>query len=143
MDVVAEVLNVGRMRPELGAAPSTIGLLTVNGRYRQIGIPVGGTADDSGSLLIDIGGTTPGIDHDQLFVTGIPGQAELGGGLFVDLVAAFDPQTGQTFTILTSATLIGTFDVVFMPGLPDGRFMRVEYAPGSPGPGGGVTVVCR
>ncbi len=139
--LVGDVINVGEIRPGEAALPATSGVLSITGTYRQIGIPVGGGFEDSGSLYIDLAGTTPGVDHDQLIITG---QAELGGGLFVNVVAPFEPQPGQSFAFLDPGSIDPmhpTFDVAFMPGFPDDRFMQVSYgAPGVAGVGASIVV---
>ena len=128
------VANFGEMNP--GLSP---GILTINGDYKQVG-PIAGFGDASGSLLIDVAGPTPGLEHDVLDVTGT---VTLGGGLFVNLIAPFDPAQGQTFSILSTPTpVIGAFDVAFMPALPGGRFMRVAFSAGAaPGPAGATIIV--
>ena len=70
----------------------------------------------SGSLAIDIGGTTPSTalqdasssgKHDQLNITG--GNLILGGTLNVSLIDGFVPSVSDTFTILTNPAVSGTF----------------------------------
>jgi uncharacterized repeat protein (TIGR01451 family) len=69
-----------------GASPGT---LTISGDYVQ--------ASD-GELDIQIGGTTPGTDYDQLLVSG---NVTLAGTLSVSHINSFVPATGNTFQILT------------------------------------------
>ncbi len=62
------------------------------------------------TVLIEIGGTSPGAgnnNHDQIQVTG---KATLAGTLHIDLWNNFTPQIGQTFTILTYGSVEGDFD---------------------------------
>ncbi len=124
------VFNVGDLMPG-----NSTGTLTIDGDYRQVeeDDPLLGTG--SGSLFLDLGGTTPGVDQDQLVVTG---EAQLGGGLFISLTGPFEPQLDDTFSILQAASIASPFDVVFAPGLPGGRFMRLAYGLG---PSGSATVV--
>lgn len=73
----------------------------------------------SGSLAIDIGGTTPSTalqdaassgKHDQLNITA--GTLILGGTLDVALIDGFVPSISDTFTILTNPSVSGTFSNV-------------------------------
>ena len=90
----ANVTNGGQVIPGgTGAA----GLLTINGNYTQ-------TA--SGSLDVDLGGTTAGSQYDQLAVSGT---ATLGGTLDVSLINGFQPALGNTFQVLTFASSSGNF----------------------------------
>ena len=95
--LLGDVFNTGEIRPGLGAAPGTSGVLTVTGQYVQADVPAGGDVEESGSLLIDLTGTTPGTEYDQLIASG---QGELGGGLFVSVAETFDPQVDDTFIVL-------------------------------------------
>ena len=79
------------------AARAHAGTLTINGNYTQ-------TA--SGSLDIDLGGTTAGSQYDQLAVSGT---ATLGGQLDVSLINGFQPALGNTFQPLTFASSSGNF----------------------------------
>jgi len=129
------LFNVGSVKPGSGGSPGT---LTINGSYRQIGPPPGGGLDESGSLRVGIGSGGASSLH-------VTGTAELGGGLFVDLAPDADPSLGQSFQALTAGSIdpqFDRFDVAFMPGLTDGRFMRVCYGPacGAAAGSGGVTI---
>ena len=77
---------------------SSAGTLTVNGNYTQ---------GFDGTFAEEIGGTKAG----QFDVLAINGNATLGGTLEVTFIA-FDPQIGQSFTILTAADVFGEFDVI-------------------------------
>jgi hypothetical protein len=117
----ANLVNAGTVSP--GASP---GIITVDGDYTQ--------AVD-GVLEIELGGTTLGIEYDQLVVTGA---ATLQGILNVNLLPDFTPQAGDTFFIvnhLTSGT--GNFSVENLPVLPGGLMFEIDYAD----PGVTLTVV--
>jgi len=73
------------------------GLLTINGNYTQ-------TA--SGSLDIDLGGTTADSQYDQLAISGT---ATLGGQLDISVINSFQPTLGNTFQVLTFASSSGNF----------------------------------
>lgn len=92
------VRNLGRLEPGL-----QIGSVTVNS-YRQ---------DASGTLEIQINGTTVDTGYDRLAVTGA---ALLGGTLDVQRLL-YNPQPGNTFTILTAGAIVGTFEEVNLPQL--------------------------
>jgi hypothetical protein len=73
------------------------GLLSITGDYTQT---------SSGVLNIEIGGSNAGTDFDQL---AIGGTANLDGTLNVSLINNFTPMSGDSFQVLTFATLNGTF----------------------------------
>ncbi|GAB5535106.1 MAG: hypothetical protein Rubg2KO_13550 [Rubricoccaceae bacterium] len=74
-------------------------------------------------LEIEIGGPTPGTEHDQLAVTG---PAELGGTLRVTLLDGFRPQENDRFQILASSSpTTGAFDAI---ELPDGITATVDVS---------------
>jgi CSLREA domain-containing protein len=61
------------------------------------------------SLAIDLGGLTPGTGHDRLAVTGT---AALKGTLALSTAPGFTPVAGQTFTVLTAASITGSFATI-------------------------------
>jgi len=71
------------------------GLLTITGTYTQLA---------SGSLNVNVGGTTVGTLYSQVKISGT---ASLGGTLAVTLINSFTPTIGQTFTVLTAAGGLG------------------------------------
>ena len=99
----ANLTNSGTVSP--GNSPGTI---TIDGDYTQ---------EASGTLAIEIGGTTPDTEHDQLVVTGA---ATLGGTLDVTLIDEFSPQVGDTFTIMTYGSVSGDFASASLPALNPG-----------------------
>ncbi len=108
---VADFINTGTIGP--GLSP---GILT---------IAVPGYAHESGNLAIEIEGTTPGIGHDQLQISG---NTNLGGSLDVTLGAAYNPTDGDTFTILTvlQGMLFETFNTANLPSVP-GYTWETQY----------------
>ena len=86
------VVATGGGTVEPGAA---VGTLTIAGHYTQ---------DLDGQLRVELGGTTPGTEHDVLHVTG---SATLDGELAIELVGGFTPQPGQQFVILTAGAVAG------------------------------------
>lgn len=112
------VVNVGRIivadAPRSGGAggdgsPSefpTIGQLTIDG-----------DADFGGSsrLVMEIAGRSQGIRYDYLKITGA---AAVGGRLDVAL-RNFQPVWGDRFTLITAASLTGSFEIISAPELAD------------------------
>ena len=103
------VTNNGFVAP--GQSP---GVLTLGSTYAQ------GAA---GALNIEIGGTTVGTQFDQLAVTGA---ATLAGTLNVSLVSGFNPANGDSFTILTAASVTGNFTTTNLPALAGGLSWQVN-----------------
>jgi hypothetical protein len=75
----------GEVRPGTSA-----GELTVVGDYTQ------GT---DGALIIELGGTMPGMEHDVLSING---DAFLAGTLQLNVIDGYEPSVGDEFTILTT-----------------------------------------
>jgi hypothetical protein len=94
-------------------APGTSpGVLTVNGNFQQ---------GASGTLEMEIDGTTSGTTYDQLVVTG---SATVNGTL--DLTTGFNPADSDVFTLITAASRTGGFSIVNgQPG--PGRAYQVLY----------------
>lgn len=106
----SNLVNSGTVSP--GASP---GIITVDGDYTQ---------ESLGTLAIELGGTTPGTDYDQMVVTGV---ATLDGTLDVSLIPDFTPSAGQTFTIMTYASHTGEFDTLNLPSLSGDLDWILEY----------------
>jgi hypothetical protein len=84
-----------------GASP---GLITVDGPL---------TLTANAVYLCELAGLTPGTGHDQIAATGT---ATLGGTLRLrQLPGPFFPAVGHTFTVLTAASVSGTFATVQPP----------------------------
>ncbi|MCZ6837087.1 MAG: hypothetical protein O7G85_15020 [Planctomycetota bacterium] len=81
-----------------------------------------GSVSYAGTLHIEIGGPTPGSDHDQLNHVLGNGIATLGGTLELSLLNNFMPTTGQEFIVMTATSVIGQFDQVIGP-----NNLKVEY----------------
>jgi T5SS/PEP-CTERM-associated repeat protein len=73
-----------------------------------------GVFDSPARLFIELGGTAPGTQFDQVHVAG---QLALGGMLNVSLINGFSPAVGNSFDILDWGTLSGTFASVQLPDL--------------------------
>ena len=80
----------------IGDIVQTAGSESISGTYTQ---------SSSGALDIDVGGTTPGTQFDQLTISGA---AMLNGTLNLDLINGFIPTIGSMFDILNASTLDNT-----------------------------------
>jgi len=80
------------------------GKITVNGNYSQ---------GANGTLNVEIGGTTPGTEYDQLKVNGT---ATLGGTLNVTLINGFRPAVGDVFQIIAPNAFSGAFAAINTTG---------------------------
>ncbi len=63
-------------------------------------------------LVMELGGTVPGDQHDQLEVDGL---LSLGGKLEVTLLDGFTPRYGDAFDLFDFGTLAGRFDTLDLP----------------------------
>ncbi|RNC86406.1 MAG: T9SS C-terminal target domain-containing protein [Winogradskyella sp.] len=81
----------------------------------------------SSNLDIEIGGTTAGTEYDQLlgnpFISGIG----ISGTLNVILQNGFEPQVGDSFTIISAASVGGNFTTTNLPSLPVDRQWSINY----------------
>ena len=84
------------------------GVLTVSNNYMQT---------PSASLTVQIGGTNP----NQVSVLNVLGNANLRGALDPELVNGFDPDIGQSFTILGYASVTGSFSHIQKQVFDNGR----------------------
>jgi hypothetical protein len=98
--VLGSVVNAGTVAP--GASPD---IVTIVGNYTQL---------PGSTLEIEVGGLTPGVEHDLLVVTGT---ATLGGRLEVPLIDGYTPIAGKDeITFLTAAGgIFGSFDEIVAP----------------------------
>ncbi len=89
------IINQGTTSPG-----NTPGMLTINGEFVN---------DTSGIVDVELGGLTPGIEHDVLAVTS---NLTLDGTLLLTSTNEFLPQAGQTFEIMTASNITGTFNQI-------------------------------
>lgn len=87
------------------------GTITINGAYTQ---------QLNATLQIELGGTTPDSQHDQLNVTGA---LTLAGALDLQFLNDFNPAPLDTFTIATFDTLLGDFDEILGQTLDSGLLL--------------------
>ncbi|RJP38134.1 MAG: hypothetical protein C4547_04915 [Phycisphaerales bacterium] len=98
------LVNGGPLRNPGTAAPGqSPGTLTLEGDYIQ---------ESDGALEIELGGLVPDTEHDVFVVTG---DATLGGALEILLIDGFEPQVGDTFTVMTYGSHTGEFAEVVPP----------------------------
>ncbi len=106
-----DVTNHGIVAP--GESP---GALHIVGNYAQ-------TA--AAKLEIELAGTTPGTQYDQLLITG---GATLDGTLDVSLLGGFTPSAGNSFDLLTATSgITGTFAIQQLPLLAGGLVWNLSY----------------
>jgi hypothetical protein len=94
----------------------------------------------SSTLIIEIGGTTPGSGYDQIQSTGA---LAFNGTFQVTLINGFTPSAGQSFNVFDWSTASGTFDALQLPPLTGLSWntsqlyttgvLSVAAAPGLPG----------
>lgn len=88
----------------------------VNPGFSSAIVDFGGNVHFSPStrLNIEIGGTTPGVQYDQVRVSE---QLSLHGTLDVSLINGFSPELDDSFVILDWGTLVGAFADMQLPAL--------------------------
>lgn len=101
-----------------GVTPDAPAILTVDGDFHQ---------KASGKLQIDIieNSEQIGIGFDRLTVAG---KSILGGTLEIQLGNEYQPQLGDSFVVLQSGEIEGTFSEVILPALPGGLQLAVAYS---------------
>ncbi len=120
--LVAGRIDATNLRGSIGGTNGTIvnnGSAIAAGDIGEAGRTaiVGNLTHSTGTLLIDVGGTTAAPNwqdtavgfFDNIVVTG---NVVLGGQLSISLIDTFNPIASNTFTILTSAGLTGAFSNV-------------------------------
>ncbi len=95
-----------------------IGLLNVNGDYTQIA---------NGSLILDLAGTGPG-EFDKLIVAGT---ASLDGTVNIGITNGFFPSQGDSFQVMTFASVNGDFSEYHGLDLGDGLSLDPVFDPTS------------
>jgi hypothetical protein len=108
--VFASVKSSGTLTPGNSA-----GLMVIHGDYNQ---------GPRGRLEVEIGGSSPGNEYDQLQVLG---QARMRGRLDVVLTDDFVPQVGDIFDIVQCRSCEPDFRSVNLPDLPGGLTWDVRY----------------
>ncbi|MEX2172637.1 MAG: PEP-CTERM sorting domain-containing protein [Pirellulales bacterium] len=93
------VTFTGTFDPGLSATISTVGNLAFS---------------PTSTLIMELGGTTPGSGYDQIQASGTLG---LEGTLAVTLINGFNPAAGNVFNLFDWTGVTGTFDAVNLPSL--------------------------
>ncbi|MBX9608375.1 MAG: hypothetical protein K2Y51_19310 [Gammaproteobacteria bacterium] len=93
------------------------GVMVIDGDYTQ-------GAD--GRLVIEIGGTTPGVDFDLLTVNGT---MTLGGTLEIVLLNGFVPDADDSFGFLAASNIVGAFANILLPTLGNGQPLALHFGP--------------
>jgi hypothetical protein len=79
-----------------------------------------GTTELASTLTMEVGGTTPGLQHDRITFTGLL-TLDAGARLEVELIDGFAPQPGQVFDLFVfQQGVSGGFDALLLPALADG-----------------------
>jgi hypothetical protein len=117
-----------------GTFSGTTNLVTFNGGYSPGDSPAaidfgGDLAFGAANLLeIELGGTAPGTQHDQLNVAGA---LATGGALALVPAGAFAPSPGDSFTLLTYGSRSGEFALVSGVQQPGGLDLALRYDAGA------------
>jgi hypothetical protein len=87
--------------------------------FSPASVSFGGNVNFDGStkLVMELGGTTPGAQFDQVHVAG---QLMLGGTLDIVLINGFNPTLGSSFDLLDWGSLSGHFSSISLPALSAG-----------------------
>ena len=109
--ITANVSNDGTFAP--GLSPGTI---TISGNYAQSSV---------GSISIELAGTTPGTQYDQLVISGA---AALDGTLNVSTTGTYTPADNSVFDVVTWGTRSGAFSEVNLPAFASGT-LNTSYEP--------------
>ena len=109
-NLTANVNNTGGA-VEPGASPGILNIASsanpaIAGSYTQAA---------GGRLVIEVGGLTPGTQHDRLVVAGT---ANLNGTLELKQFNGFLPQNGDQITVLTASAITGAAPGVVLIGFP-------------------------
>lgn len=102
------VLNDGVLHP---SGTNITGTLTAPNFFTQ---------SAAGTLVMEIGGPVQGTPINGYDLLASPGPVQLAGTLVVSNIYGFDEQDGQSFTLLTGATVTGSFSSMSLPPLPAG-----------------------
>ncbi len=108
-----------------GSINNQSGIVYPGGNGAAGSLAIGGnfTQGPGGTLDMDLGGTSAGSGYDQVAVTGT---ANLGGTLNVDLISNFLPAAGNSFPLLTAASVSGQFSSITVPVL--GHYVALNPA---------------
>jgi T5SS/PEP-CTERM-associated repeat protein len=138
-DATRPVLNNGSIAGNSAAEPITLsGFVKGVGRFDHVvfsgtfspgfspaTVQLGSAAyGDAAALVLELGGPTPGTQHDQLIHSGV---ASLAGTLEIDLLGDFTPAAEHSFVLMTYGSHTGEFDSLSLPPLPTGLTWSLDY----------------
>jgi hypothetical protein len=114
--ITASLFNGAVISPS-GNGNNLTGLLMISGNYTQA---------PTGTLSIEIGGTSPGTLYDRLAVTG---SATISGTLNITTTNGFSPGTGDIFQVMTFASRVANSTFTTINGLtqPNGSSFTPTY----------------
>jgi hypothetical protein len=130
-DVAKPLINNGHITGNSAAEPLTLtGFVKGVGTLDNVNITgtlapglsptiliVGNVAfSPTSTLVMELGGATPGSGYDQIQSSGV---LAFDGMLHVTLINAFTPSAGQSFHLLDGRSAGGTFDGLALPALAD------------------------
>jgi hypothetical protein len=110
VDSTTAAIHAGTLAPG-----SSAGKLTVRGT-----LPLSPTAN----IAIEIGGITRTVAYDWLAVTG---SATLTGTLDITLINGYEPEIGDTFTIVTCGSCVGAFETINGVEIGNGKRFDTVY----------------
>jgi len=123
------LINEGLFHTPASSTLTVLGLASNDGTFQiESGSVIqtqqaGYTQSTSGALIIDIRGLGT-ANHGQLTATEA---VTLAGSLTVNLVDAYEPEIGDTFTIMTGTSITGTFDTINGLIIGNGKQFDVIY----------------
>ena len=127
---VMTVINQGVIRGSAGGSLTIRGLASNDGTFQiESGSVIatqsaGYTQSASGALIIDIRGLGAANQGKLTATEGV----SLAGSLSVNLVDAYEPEIGDTFTILSGASITGAFDTIDGLVIGNGKQFNVVYS---------------
>jgi cyclophilin family peptidyl-prolyl cis-trans isomerase len=111
------VLNHGTLTP--GLALGVVGIAPTNS-------PVSYSQYSDGTLSLQFAGTTADTQYDKLTTSTT---SNIAGKLQISLINGFTPALGNSFTVLTAASIIGFFGTYDLPQLASGQAWRIDQSP--------------
>ncbi len=88
-------------------------------------IVIGNYTLNNSVLIIGLGGTTAGTTHDEVQVVGTSNLS--GGTLNVSFTSGYTPVGGESFVIIRSINLNGTFATINLPALSGSLTWQTDY----------------
>jgi cyclophilin family peptidyl-prolyl cis-trans isomerase len=105
------VVNHGTLAPGLA-----LGVIGISSTYFQF---------SDGALSLQLAGTTADTLYDKLTTSST---AFLAGKLQVSLINGFTPALGNSFTVLTAASIIGSFTSFDLPQIASGQAWKIDQS---------------